>query len=217
MQKDGSVSQPKENTLRCLLRRTCKEISLADYKTCNFGKDYKSIIISGEPTEQELITAWEDVFFDYHSYLKSDDSSYSVLMNRDISLLIWHTTFVKKAIESLRLEYDIEIVEALRTEGYYENYEEPDRDKLEAIHNRILSLCKTKEFELETLQDEYARYLKEKDGGSDTTEEDFDKNIIMLSKYQGYPIDEEKTTAYKYVMIYNGYIADFNARNKEAE
>lgn len=217
IQKEDSVLQPKENTSACLLRHTCKEISVTDYKNCLFRKDLSSLVIEGNPTEEELQAAWEDVFFDYGSYLKSDDTSYQVLIVRDIGILKYHTVFVEHALRYLREEYDMHIAGELREIGYNENFEEKDKERLAAIHNRVESLCKTKRFELEVLQDEYDRYLKQKDGGEDTSEEDFDKNTIMLSQYLHYPIDEDKTTAYKYVMIYNSYIADFKARSKQAE
>ena len=204
------------------LHRTCKTLSITGFKTAYCNNDLRALIISGTPTDNELKDAWDEIVFEYATLFKNEDSQYLFELSQRISLLKIHIAFVDYAVVLLRAKYqseeqtDQDILNELNALGYDISFDENYPEEYVKSLNRIVSLCKTNVFDLEEQQKEYDR-LNKTTGGKKQSEEDFDANIMMLSKYQHFPIDEDKVSIYKYAIIFNNYMREMTVRQKTAE
>lgn len=198
------------------LHRSCKTLSLSAFIAAYCNDDLSGLIISGNPASSQLKEAWEDIKTEYASSIKSENSSEIIELARQIGLLQAHCIYVENAILHLRYKYDQDIVNELIIMGYDGNYDPSDVDAYIRQLNRVVSLSKTKVFDLEQLIDQY-NSLKKVSSGKKQTEEEYLGLVYMLSRYQKYPIDRKTTMVDEFICIYNNYITEMMWRKKQLE
>jgi hypothetical protein len=187
------------------LHRSCRTISILAFKKAYCENDYSGLTISGTPTQDELQAAWNEVLFDYSMTVKNDRQDYSLNQLKTIGELSWHVTYVHNVVTFLRHRYESELVDQLVEMGYDLCYDPSNIHDFERQLNRIVSLCKTKVFDLEQARGEYQRMEKSISGKQMSTDE-FDDNVAMISQFMRFPIDDELTTMAKYCSYLNNYI-----------
>ena len=71
MLKD-SYALPTDQVIpsNALLHRTCKTLSIAGFKLAHCNNDLNALIISGQPTDNELKNAWDEIIFEYATLFK---------------------------------------------------------------------------------------------------------------------------------------------------
>jgi len=212
--KDDYVSQPEVNQCSVILHRSCEEVSVKIFKQCFYRGNYSGL---GNGTPEQIAEAWEAIVSEWSGLMKNDDSEYKLSMANNILELQKHVFFVESAIAVLQKYYDKEIIDRLINEcGYNGNYPDDDKEALLKQLYRVNSMCKSKVYELWELTDEYDRLNKASLGEKDS-EGDFDRGVHRLGKYQGYPIDQDKTSIYDLTQIHNNYIADMTSSSRPPE
>ena len=212
--KEDCASQQEPTPYSSLLLRTCKEVSLATFIDCYCHEIYSGL---GEGTPEEITDAWIDIMSEWGELMRNEDTGYMLSLGNQILSLKVHVSLVESITFVLLKKYDLELVDKLINElGYDGEYPENDRVAFVKQLDRVVSLSKTKVYELSELNDEWDR-LRKSDSGEKASEDDFERNILRLSKYQGYRINKYKTTIYEYTHIHNNFIAEITARNKAGD
>src|SRR5690606_7045370 len=122
--------------------------------------------------------------------------------------------YVDYSVPFLKMRHDEVIAQELRNLGYdVPAFNDPNYEK---ALDRVLSLAKTKVFDHGNLVDEYNRLNKTVEGKKQS-EDEFLRTVIMLAKYQGYAIDRSKTTVYEFAQIFNNYLSEMKATEKQLE
>jgi hypothetical protein len=200
-----------------LLHRSCKTLLLEPFIQAQSNNDLSGLVISGEPTPEDIQAAWEEILADYGCYVKSEDTDYTLGLSRQICLLQEDIHVIECAILTLRHGYDAEIAQVLRSLGLFRvKYEEQDPVKYQKELDRAFDLATSKVVKLKETMAELERFQKTKEGKA-LSEDEWNSSVAMLSKHQGYYIDTEKITVYKYLMIYNNFTAEYEARKKQKE
>lgn len=215
-QKETSASSLVTGTgtpSACKLRRTLSECPIAVFKKALCAGDLSLLIISGQPTDAELLEAWNEIYFDYAAVLKSDNSDYTFNLAKDIGLLKHHLAYVEWAVLFLRLRYEPEVVEELQAIGYFDLEYSEDPAEWERRLKRVISLAKTKVHDLENLEKDYERISKTSEGKS-VTEDEFNQTVLELARFQGYRIDQVTTMMDEYVSIFNNFLQDIKIKSK---
>lgn len=191
-----SPSQTPEKLIDTL-RRTCKKLPLADFKEAYCNND---LTVLGIGTPEDLQAAWNEILFEYSGLLKSENSDFIFSVSKKIALIHADITFIDGAVMVLRTQHDEDLIAGLRDLGYplIEGFKEADLD-------RIVSLSKSMLFDLDDLEKEYATLTKTMNGKKQT-EEDFEQTISILSKHQGYQINQQKTMVSEFCGIFNTYL-----------
>ena len=199
-QTETSASQIPEKLIDTLLR-SCKKLPLIDFKEAYCNND---LTVLGQGTPEEMQAAWNEILFEYSSLLKSENSDFIFSVSKKIALIHADITFIDGAVMVLRTVKDEALIEGLRDLGYplIEGFKDADLD-------RIISLSKRMLFDLEDLEKEYATLTKTMTGKKQT-EEDFEQTIAILSKHQGYQINQRKTMVSEFCSIFNTYIKTAN-------
>lgn len=201
---------------KAILLRTCKEVSLATFIECYCEDNFAGL---GTGTQEELIEAWNELLFEWCELMRNEDSDHKIQVGFQILNLQKHITIVDGCVFALKRTYDKDLIEKLISLGYPGEYPDNNKEKLNKELDRAVSLCKTIVFNLWELQEEIERIEKVKDNKKSTSE-DFERNIVRLSESQGYNIDAEKTTVFRYTCIYNNFIDKIklsNSHNKEPD
>lgn len=223
MPKESFASAPSpDSPSQCSLHQTCKTLSIARFKAAYCNNNLNALVISGEPTADQLQDAWNEILFEYASLFKTEESEYVFSLRKEIELLKLHITTVDYSVYTLQLHFfdngstDNDIINQLVELGYEVTADTSDPVAYINQLKRCVSLCKTNVFDLEQLEKEYERAQKTT-GGKKITEEDFDANIVMVSKYMHYPIDEDTVTIYKFTVMFNNFLAENRVRPKTQE
>ena len=207
--------QHKDIISSCTLRRTCSDISIIAFKKAHCKNDLSVLIITGTPTPEDLQDAWNEIIWEYSGLIRTDTTDNLQEISKEIGLLQHHIIYVENALSLLRLRHDLkmpaseEIIKGFISMGYYIDYGLSYPQQLQSIESQ----CKTQVFDLISLQDEYNRLQKTMDGKKQT-EEEMDKNIVMLSKYMGFRIDQQITMMDEYAQVMNIYIREVTSNNK---
>lgn len=195
-----------------LLRR-CNEISVARFKQAYCNNDLTALAIEGMPPANELQSAWNELLFEYASSVQTDQSEHTFQMAKQIGELEHHIAFVEYTTFFLRRKYDQEMVDELILLGYYHLHFTEDEENWNKQLDRCISLCKTNVFDLEQLREDYNR-LNATTSGKPQTEDEFNKTVAQLAKYQGYRIDQLTVMMDEYISIINNCLTEVAIRNK---
>lgn len=193
--------------------RSCKTLPLEAFIQAYCNNDLSGLVIEG-PADIGLQDAFNEIMFEYSGLIKSDNSDYLFQLQKDIAILQHHIIYVDYSVPFLKLRYDEEIAQEVRSLGYeVPAFTNPNYEK---SLDRILSLAKTKVFEHGNLVDEYNRLNKTVEGKKQS-EDEFLRTVIMLAKYQGYQIDRAKTTVYEFAQIFNNYLSEMKIKERQLE
>jgi hypothetical protein len=185
-----------------ILHHSCKTLSLASFINIYCNGKFNEL---GTGTQDELELAWVEIVSEWSDLMKNSDTDYLISVKSQILELRKHISWVENADFLLRRRYDKGIVERLINEGYPGEYPSNNQEELNKQLDMVVSLCKTNIFKLWELVDEENRIEKDNMGGK-STEEDFVKNIMRLSKYQGYRINKFEITVFEYAAIHNSFM-----------
>lgn len=212
-QEDSALPQVT-TPLPCQLHRSCKTLFLELFIQAYCNNDLSGLVIKGAPDTDQLQDAWNEIMFEYSGLIKTENSDYLFSLQKDIAILQHHIIYVDYAVQLLKLRYDDEIANEVRSLGYpVPALEDP---KYQKALDMIISLAKTKVFEHGNLVDEYNRLNKTVEGKKQS-EDEFVRTVVMLSKYQGYNIDRQVVTVYDFTQVFNNYLSEMRAREKQLE
>jgi hypothetical protein len=169
--------------------------------------DLQVLVIEGIATDEQLLEAWNEIVFDYSSRVKTDESTRVYDLALQIGLLQFHIGYVDNAVAYLRYTHKAELVEELIRLGYRHLKFEGFGENWERQLNRCVSLCKTRVHDYEQLVDEYERIDKTVTGKRQSYDA-FNRNVLMLSKYQGSYINKDTMMMDDYIAIFNNYLEE---------
>lgn len=205
-------SQPTELYLRC------DQLPLNIFIDCLIDNNLSGIVISGNPSEKQLSSAWEDIYIEYIDLNQSTESLYSIRIQAEVSLLSDEINRVEEILYLLSPQMlpfcngrEGELVQILREYGYKQTIDfTTDYSKaLIAIRGRL----NPKKLRLDSRLNEMGEYVKSKASGK-ASRAVFDTNLIRMSRFQGYPIRAKDITVSEYVMIFKDCITEPKTEEK---
>ena len=197
MTTENITSQHTANSPHNMPLPTCETLMLYDFKQAYCNNKLDAL---GTGTDEELQQIWNEILFEYSSLFTNQNTDRIFELTKRITLMQADITYIDGAVIVLLSEHDKEIVEGLRNLGYplIDGYKEKDLD-------RIISLSKSLIFDMEDMVAEYELLTKVKEGKKQT-ENDFNQTVSILSKFQGYQINQRKTSVSEYCSIFNIYL-----------
>ena len=220
LKKLKSIPVTKTKTPEVKLHCSCKTLILEPFIQAHCNKDYSGLIISGEPTPQQLHEAWNAIVFEYVMLIQTSDNDVLLNMQKELKMLEWHITFVdincshgniKEDIcpGFLRLRYDPELINELTVLGYNISAEFGTIEYDEQL-NLVISLCKRIVFDHEELSAQLDM-MQNIGNGKAQTEESFYQTVAMLSKFQHYRIDKNVITVDEFASVYTNYVNEIKS------
>jgi hypothetical protein len=215
MNTEHSESVMDQQPPKCLLIQRCKNLSLNKFLDAYCNNDLSVLIISGEPTADELKDAWDGILFEYSSLIKNGDADYLLKLSKNISVLGFEIFYTEAAADLLKVHYDKDVVDYLITElGYFGDFNPEQTESYQKDINVMLSLVKGKKQDLEELKAEYER-LNNVAEGKKQSEEEFELVIASLGKYAGYRLDKDAVMVSEFASVFTLYLKEQDYLNNQ--
>lgn len=197
------------------LHHSCKTLNVNGFKECYCNHDYSYLIIKGNPTQEDLINAWNEIVFEYGGMIKTENSEYIFDLQKRIAELTQHIAYVDNALILLQQRFSQSAIDELISLGYDGIYQFDDHVQYVKQLNRVRSLCKTRVMDLQDLQEEYKKYNLSSENSSSQTEEDFEEWVAQLGRFMHFRINQHETTVTEFAGIINAYIKHHKAKQPQ--
>lgn len=176
---------------------------------CLCKKDYKALIICGEPAEDELLTAWLSIITEYNE-LKDIDISESKhwTASRELIRLHNHLYLLQQCIDFLIVKYSPSIAQSFRRLGYRLKVSSENPDPSEYMEQLFIAAekAKTKYIEIQQYNKQLKDFVKENEDKVPQYET-FEKSITFIEEMQHTVYDMSTLTVSKFVQLENKYRA----------
>lgn len=207
-------SQPTE------LYLTCSQLPLDKFINCLIDGDKSQLVIKGSASDDQLIEAWNLIYIEYIQLNQSNESLYVIRMESEIALLNDEINRVSEIIYLLTPEMvpfcdgrENELLAILHYYGYRQtiNFNSDYSKVLIGIQSKLAP----KKLRLQSRLNELGDYKKAQQTGK-PDRSIFEKNLIRMSRFMGYPLRAKEITVAEYVMIFKDCFSA-NENQKEEE
>lgn len=198
--------QPQASPSSNIFHRSVETLSWDRFMHIMLTGNLIYLVIEGQPSQQELFEAWDQISEEYSQLVRAEtDDSFELF--KKIHYLKWKISYISLVLDYLKEEYDEEFAQNLATLGMSLIVEKADWQEYLAQIYRVETEAKYLIVQLNQTSNEY-NIMMGKSGGQPEQRnlKDFERELAILSKFQGYRIDKEKTTVSEYCGILNAYI-----------
>lgn len=180
---------------------------------CICDQFFKKLIIEGEPSEDQLLEAWDIIFYQYIDANQDNEAVYILELKKDIALLEHKIKLIECTVANLIIVFSQKLLDALKSLGVRINGIEPDKDDYQLRLKKILLTLGPKRFQLQEMMNELLAYEKYSD--KKKIDRQFFKTIfVRLSKFQRYPVRAHEIVVSEYVALLKEYIASNSSQQK---
>jgi DNA repair ATPase RecN len=174
-----------------------------NFLRCLCYKDYSSLIKSGAPDKEELLSAWYLIISEYNELKKIDisESKYWSI-TQELTRLHNHLFLLQQCIDYLSFEYSEEVAKSLRSLGY--RFKCPSKDPADYIGElyKVAEKAKTKYVQIQ----QYNKQLKDFLATQEGIEPDyatFETRLIAIEEMQHTVYDLETLSVSKFIALEN--------------
>ncbi len=200
------------------LHNNCSTLPLSNFIEIVLHGDLRWLVRGGNPSLNELSAAWDKILEEYVSLVKTNKSDSIFELYKKIKYTEWQIVFVDKCIYALKILYDEEIADLLNQRGFgIVQHSEDWQAYLKSLYAIEMS-AKILVVLLNQYNAEYKLVDKEQGAPDNASAEDqrfrYEKELAMLSKYQGQRIIKEIITVMEYAAIINNYLEEQKSNKK---
>lgn len=181
------------------------------------GEDLKPLVISGEPSVVDLVTAWDNISDEYGTAIKSGKSKSVFAAYKKVVRLEGKTKLVDASLFYLTEMYDEEIATILHENGYLLITPNPDREKYLKMIDRVRTQAKTLVVKLNQAVAQYKLLSPDNEMKVERDYQSYIDELAILSKHQGYALRAKEITVLEYCAVVNAYMAFVDAHKKQQE
>ena len=192
--------------------RSCHKLLMSQFIDCLVDKN---LDVLGHGTEEELKAAWADIYSEFTSLRKSEQSSEMFELMKEVLTLDNKLKIINKCLEVLWVCYNRDIANELQMLGYQVKLDWSDKESYYSGLRSITSKAKTLSAQLKRKEQEL-QAITEKNKGEGYSRTHFDSINVNLSKFMEFNIREEEITVSKWCMMVNKYEGWLEVKNAEA-
>lgn len=213
MQREiGAISGqtlPQESQLQGTWHRNCNTLKYGTYLEIVLSGDLRLLVISGEPSTEDLKEAWNAILNEYSSYIKTDKSDSIFNCWKKLEYTKWKMHMVNMCIEGLKIKYSATIAEELMKLGYdYIDGTEDNETYFKKLYD-IQTEAKNLIVYYNQYLAEYTKLCPEGAVENSTIQRDrmsYEKELRILSKFMGYGIRKDEISVVEFCSIINTYL-----------
>lgn len=195
-----------------MIYQSIHKLPLNIYLDALIDGDYLGL--SDEDIDHKLL--WNNLYSQYISLIRNPSmASYNSLVE-NITKRQYELKIIHMSIYSLSKVYNEELIDILKYHGYNYSFDFSNQESylkdLDRCRNRSNALVR----DIEEMKKELEGLTK---GGDNKpiTRESVSADIAIISKFMGYAIDENNTTAGKYASMINLYHSHYEQLQKNAK
>lgn len=174
---------------------------------CLCEKDFKALIISGTPTDEQLTTAWVIIITEYNE-LKNVDISESKQWSssKELIRLHNHLFLLQQCLDFLTYRYSESIAQSFRRLGYRLKVKSANPTPDEYMDQLFIAAekAKTKYIEIQQYKKQLEDYI-EANPQAVPQHSIFERSITMIEEMQHTVYDLSTLTVSKFIQLENKY------------
>lgn len=218
----GSLPNQQDSQLPGTYHQTCNTLILSHFFEIMITGDLTWLIIKGNVLPSQLEEAWESIIEEYTSLIKTDKTDNIFLLYKKIKQTEFLMQFIEKTIDALKIQYDEEVASWLSERGFGVVEYSEDREIYLKSLNAIRTGAKMLVVMLNQYNAEYKNLNKDKVEVSVQQSESekrfsYEKELSLLSRYQGQRINKQTITVMEYAAIINNFIEYHKAKKPVKE
>jgi hypothetical protein len=194
------------------------DISLLSHEkfvSCICDSNLKVLVISGEPSPEDLLECWANLYAQYLDLAADAESLYFIILQKEIQILKYKVTAAEAILPVISFFHVGELVAALKQLGF-------ETKTLQQGHHGYehgIKKVKAKVAHLKLKLQQKIQELAASDQGEHeaVSREYFTRQLVKLSKFQGYPLKSRKLMMTDYIAILKEFIDYLQAKQNVLE
>ncbi|HEX5150060.1 MAG TPA: hypothetical protein VFW07_01360 [Parafilimonas sp.] len=157
--------------------------------------DFSGLVISGEPTSEELKLAWSDILQAYNDGLMGDEMSDILFLQRRIAYNQIKCQAIDLILYRLCIQFDSEIWKELAEHIGHFDFSKIDTNDQEDYLKGLQWAIDDKRrliYDIDEMGKELQRLSKGQSGQIEMSKNHFSRLVVVLSEHNGYYIDRNK-------------------------
>lgn len=182
--------------------QSCATLPLDRFVKCLADKEFKALIIDGDPPDEKLAAAWSVIMVEYFD-LKGDSilSVDHLRLSRDIARINNHLELVDMCVGFLADEYNANIAASLRRLGYIFSPSDTNPESYIGQLEAVISYSKTKYMQLLTLANELEKVLTDQIEEVGDIAANFEERLLEIEEMQRVSYSMDGITVLKFVSL----------------
>lgn len=124
------------------LHISCETLPMNSFISCLIDKDYSQLVIDGNPTDEELHNAWNEIYQQYANIVGEGQQNYTLVLAGEIERLSYKIKVIEDSVNILRLYKFDELVDILHEHGFNFPFDIEDEAKYRTDLDRVLNRLK---------------------------------------------------------------------------
>lgn len=192
------------------------KLPLSRFIDCYVDNDLRALIITGDATEEELASLWQDIADQYNEASAGLEQQYYLSLNADVVKLQIKSHAIMMIVGILKQGYVKKFADYLNilcSKKY--TWDINNREQYDQQLDSCLAKTAFLQLQLTEKQNSLKGFIKDED--AKPTRADFQKTLITLSDFAGRELDENVITVFSYCERLKRYIDHIeNMRLKKA-
>jgi hypothetical protein len=194
-------------------------LPLDKFIDCICDRNYKALVIEGDPSELQILEAWEGIYFQYVDANRDNETMYILQVKKEVALLDQRLKVIECIVSILKLDisYHEKLIQNLKALGIRINGIDPSKDDYHRrLDNALLTLA-PKKLQLQEKLKELKAYEASLDG-KEVDRQFFKTMLIRLSKYMGGQLLRAKDIYVgEYVAILKDFLLHISSKKKSLD
>lgn len=198
---------PEATLSEDMYHQKCKTLLYSTYIEIQTTGSLSLLTICGEPTEDQLEQAWDEIQQEYSDLIRTEKTTNVFDLYQKLSYTRFKLEYLGWVLPYLKAEYKQEYAERIASLGYDLIEWNEDREKyLQQIY-LVENDAKFLIVQLNQLSSEYKK-INPGASGSDVerTAMDYEKELAILSRFMGRWIRASEITVFEFCAIVNAYL-----------
>lgn len=191
--------------------RKISELSVNDWIRCDIENDLSVLIISGNPTAEELQLHYNDIAIEYHDLIGSSATRNMLMMRKKMIRLQYK---IKQAIyctNAYLYKRDKRLKEILSSLNFRFESSKSDQHILKLLEAHV----KNWTVDLQKMQADIDTYVQKNKSADKVTRRTYLENIVALKK-EGFDININATMLDEYAVAFNAFNQIMEAKQSKA-
>lgn len=180
---------------------TCGQLLLPRFIRILVDQDYSHLVISGKPSQRDLLSAWRKINLEYLSILDVPEVNFIMEVQASIAVLEAKLFIMEKILSTLYIIHDDRLTAMLRGLGFDFPFDPMDRLAYYKSLDAVDQQAGAWRLELEQKDVELAELQSTDEEGKKFTDDYFDDILMILSKSQGYHLRAIDLTASQFAVL----------------
>ena len=194
----------------------CSELPLNRFIDCLIDHDFEKLIKFGTCSKLTLLSIWENIFIEYCELSNTPHFKKLLSLTREIGQMKSKLMAIDTCIYVLTYQYSYYCITVLQKLGYKYDFNYNTIDTYIADLKKVAINKKSIELSIQQ-KEKQLNELKITAGGVEVDKLYFDKQLIMLSKHNGYHLKKSEITVSEYLAMLQILSDEIRKNNTEQD